>query len=480
MIRLKEYILEKNLNIIDIFEGTGGFNKYFENPDDAIEYLKPTKMWKKYNLSEEIIKELYNKSNNEIPFTINEYSSEIKIRRFFQNTNLLDNIGQFNKAQNQFRINGASTVLKVGDGCFSLRSKAGVNTEPQELLFCDMINNNGNVDFDLLLKNYKLDKSFSYSATKQYERIKQYIGNISNYIAFRPANEKSALNNKLNKIYSNKKVFHGSQISYITPADVYIYDKTKVNEINKIFDDLLESFSKANNETDYDVMFIDCKQKFITLFEEKIFIPISLKKIISGDGHEPEQLNINEYHVNIDQNNYELRITDSGFIGNFYTDNDENIKFNFRSNQKTIYPLTFEFNKRGDGGAVGKFKKFVENYIELSTEDCDLPTVDQYYSDYKENKNFHLKKFYSDKIQIAKQLKNFKDPQYDDKKLEKIESDDKSSYILIVCLLFIEFLYKLYNIRKDKTVNEFFIFIEDCYLASKKITKYSLPYLLIK
>ena len=49
-------------------------------------------------------------------------------------------------------------------------------------------------------------------------------------------------------------------------------------------------------------MFIDCKQKFITLFEEKIFIPISLKKIASGDGHTPEKLNIGEYHVNIDQN----------------------------------------------------------------------------------------------------------------------------------------------------------------------------------
>ncbi|MBR6908201.1 hypothetical protein IKN40_07120, partial [bacterium] len=138
------------------------------------------------------------------------------------------------------------------------------------------------------------------------------------------------------------------------------------------------------------------------------------------------------------------------------------------------------FNKKGDGGAVCKFKKFVESYIDLSPETCKLPTVDEYYLDYKENKNFSLKKFYQDKIKIANKLKNFINPKYDDNKLEQIESDDKLSYILIVCLLFIEFLYKLYNLRKDKNMNEFFIFIEDCYLASKKITKYSLPYLLIK
>ena len=477
MKHLQEYILE---NIIDIFEGRGGFNKYFDSSIKAIEYLKSSKMWKKYNLSEDIIELLYNKANGEVPFTIDGYNNEIKIRRFFQNTNLLDDIGSFNKSQSQFRIKNASTYLKVGDGCFSSRAKSGVNTEPQELLFCDMINNDGNVDFDLLLKKYKLDKSFIHSATKQYERIKEYIGNSSNYIAFRPANEKSELNKKLQKIYENKKVFHGASTSYITPADVYIYDKSKVNEINGIFDDLLDSFNKADDKTDYDVMFIDCKQKFITLFEEKIFIPISLKKIAGGDGHTPEKLNISEYHVNIDQNNYELKITDGGFVGNFYIENGENIKFNFRSNQKTIYPLTFEFNKKGDGGAVGKFKKFVESYIDLSSEKCELPTVDDYYSKYKENSEFNLKSFYKNKIKIAKKLKNFEDPKYDDKKLEEISNDDKLSYILIVCLLFIEFLYKLYTLRNDKNVNEFFIFIEDCYLASKKITKYSLPYLLIK
>ena len=136
MKRLQEYIVE---NICNIFEGTGGFNKYFDSPSEAIEYLKSSKMWKKYNLSEDIIKLLYNKANGEVPFTIDEYNNEIKIRRLFQNTNLLDDIGSFNKSQSQFKITGASTYLKVGDGCFSSRAKSGVNTEPQELLRLELM-----------------------------------------------------------------------------------------------------------------------------------------------------------------------------------------------------------------------------------------------------------------------------------------------------------------------------------------------------
>lgn len=477
MISLKDYIIE---NVNNIFEGSGGFNKYFDSADKAIEYLKSSKMWIKYNLTDNIINQLYDKANGEIPFTVNEYSNKIKIRRLFQYTDLLDNIGKFNKEQSKFKINGATTYLDVGDGCFSSRAKAGVNTESQELLFCDMINNNGNVDFDSLLKKYKLDNSFIHSATKQYERIKEYIGNLSNYVAYRPANTDIELNKKLFKIYKNKNVFHGNQVAYITPADVYIYDKNKINEINYIFDDILDSFKNADKQVDYNSAFIDCKQKFKTLLDERIFIPVSLKKIPAGNGHKPEELNINEYHIDIDQNNYELKLTDNGFVGSFYTTNGENLKFNFRSNQKTIYPLTFEFNKKGDGGAVGKFKKYVESYIELHPEKCDLPSVEQYYSDYKENSDFDLKTFYKDKIKIARKLKGFNHTLYDDNKLTEIENDDKLSYILIVCLLFIEYLYKLYNVRKDNDVNEFFIFIEGCYLAAKKITNYSLPYVLIK
>ena len=83
MKHLQEYIFE---NIIDIFEASGGFNKYFKTYDEAIEYLKHSKMWKKYNLTDDIIKQLYDKANSEIPFTIDEYNNEIKIRRLFQRT----------------------------------------------------------------------------------------------------------------------------------------------------------------------------------------------------------------------------------------------------------------------------------------------------------------------------------------------------------------------------------------------------------
>ena len=144
---------------------------------------------------------------------------------------------------------------------------------------------------------------------------------------------------------------------------------------------------------------------------------------------------------------------------------------NFRSNQGSIYPCTFEFNKKGDGGAVGKFKTFITSYIENNDIDIEIPTKDQYFNEYKEKGIDSFNKSLNN-IKIEK----FTNPHYNAEELKEIESNDKYYYIFIQCIQFLKILDKLYT----EDIDNFFTFVESCYLASKKITKYSLPYLLIK
>ena len=481
MIRLEDFVL--------LFE-SGGFTTYFNNSEDCIKfYNMNTDMFSKYGIDDKIIKKLYDMLDGEIPITIDTTNKKIKLRRMFQDRpELLEKLGEFSESKNTFKFNNAAKAVDIGDGGLSSRAKSGKNTEPQELLFCDVVNSNESLDIEKTLLKYELDKSFEDSVKYQIDKLKKYLmtNSLSDYSAYRPSNSNSSINKKFNKILDNKKVFHNEKKSYITPADVFVYKKSELSNIEHIFDDLLDSFKKLKDNK-YDTEFELCKQKFVDLLKNKTFVPVSLKKITkSNTSNEPEEINIeNKYNIEIDTENYSLRIIDSGFVGEFYTEDNEHLKFNFRSNQKSIYPLTFEFNKTGDGGAVGKFKTFVENYIELSDVDIKLPTVNEFYKEYKGKVN--LTEFYKEKINkitksqdIQEFSNHFVDPKYTDEKLRTMEKDDKLFYILIVCLQFLEFLSDLYKIKNENGENEMFEFIKSCYLASKKITKYSLPYLLIK
>lgn len=485
---LLQYIVE---NIQPIFEGSGGYNTYFEKVEDCIDfYYKNEDIFHKYNIDENIIKQLYTFANGEIPLTIDISNRTLKLRRIFQTGQYYDNInsfGEFNQRKSTFKFNGANKLMDVGDGGLSKMSKAGRNTEPQELLLCELINSKkpiNEINFNELLEKYQLDESFEISAKLQYNKLQEYIGdNLNNYFAYRPTNFKNdEINNLFDKIISNKQIFNGSNKQFITPADIFIYRKDYQTDIIITLKNILTKFNEANSKEQYDIAFKDCKNIFAELLTSKQFVPISIKKITDKNpNNEVEILNITSYDIEINKNNYNLYITKSGFVGEFYTlKGNEHLKFNFRSNQKTIDTLTFEFNKPGDGGAVGKFKTFVNNYIELNPDLITLPTIEDFYTDYRDNKNFNINDFYNEKIQIANKIPNFTDPKYDKEKLAEIQSDEKSFYILVSCLLFLEFLEKLYFSTDNEEVNEFFTFIKDCYLASKKLTNYSLPYILIK
>lgn len=462
-----------NENINPIFEN-GGFSTYFQTKEECIDFYKDnTNIFSKYNIDDNIIIKLYDICND-IPFTIDVNNKQIKLRRFFKDDNELkkqiSKFGEFKRGDGSFIFNGSSIEVKIGDGGLSKRAKSGVNTEKQELLLCDVINSNNKINIDEQLKKYGLDNSFNLSVKEQYKKFKEFVNNNIEYYAFRPSNDKSELNKNISKLYSDKKLFHGAKSTYITPSDIYVIQK---NEISNVNDKIIDIIKKCKNkDTDFNALFNECQSMFYDLLTNKIFIPISLKKITSSNtNNEVEMLNVKPYNVNLDTNNYEIYLTKSGLVCNFYTKDKENLKLNFRSNQGSIYPCTFEFNKKGDGGAVGKFKTFVIDYIENHDINIKIPTKDEYFDEYKDNGinsfNKELKTIKIDK---------FKNPNYSDKELKEIESDDKFYYIFIQCVQFLKILDKLYN----DGIDNFFTFIESCYLASKKITKYSLPYILIK
>ena len=467
---LQEYIFE---NIINIFE-KGGFNTFFNNYDECIKFYNSNKdIFDKYNIDENIIKKLYNICND-IPFTIDTENKKLKLRRFFKDSvefkKEISKLGNFRKDQGAFTFNNSKIEMLIGDGGLSKRAKSGANTEQQELLLCDMINSLDKLNIDNKLKEYNLDNTFKLSVEEQYKKFKAYIENNDKYYAFRPSNEKSETIKLINKLYSDKKLFHNAKPSYITPADIYVIKESSINDFNKKIKDIIDKLNES--DINYDELFNECKTIFYDLLKEKIFIPISLKKITSTNiNNEVEILNVEPYNINLDKDNYKIYLTKSGLVAQFYTDESENIKLNFRSNQGSVYPCTFEFNKKGDGGAVGKFKTFIIDYIENHNIDIKIPSKDEYFDKYKNKKISDYNKEFKD-IKISK----FENPNYNDKELNEIESDDKYYYIFIQCLQFLKILNQLYNEGEET----FFTFIESCYLASKKITKYSLPYLLIK
>lgn len=470
MISLQEYIFE---NIINIFE-SGGFNTFFNTKEECIEFYKNNKhIFSKYNIDDNIITKLYDICGD-IPFTIDVDNKQLKLRRLFKDNiefkTQISKLGEFKRGEGSFKFKDASSEIKIGDGGLSKRAKSGVNTEQQELILCDVINSLGKLNIDDQLKKYKLDNSFKLSVEEQYKKFKSFIENNNEYYAFRPSNDNSELNKNINKLYSDKKLFHGAKNSYITPADIYVVEKSKISEVN---DKIVELLDKCKGSgVNYDELFDECKATFYSLLTDKIFIPISLKKITSSNtSNKVEILNVNPYNVNLNKDKYKVYLTKSGLTCIFYTDENENLKLNFRSNQGSIYPCTFEFNKKGDGGAVGKFKTFVIDYIENHDIDIEIPTKDQYFDEYK-NKGI---KEYNNVLKEIK-IKNFEDPKYSEDELKEIESDDKFYYIFIQCVQFLKILNNLYK----EGIDNFFTFIESCYLASKKITKYSLPYILIK
>ena len=63
-----------------------------------------------------------------------------------------------------------------------------------------------------------------------------------------------------------------------------------------------------------------------------------------------------------------------------------------------------------------------------------------------------------------------------DNDLKMLLDSPKKLFIFIQCYIFVEFLNTLYEESEDT----FFSFIESSYLLAKKISEYSLPYVLIK
>lgn len=414
------------------------------------------------------------------PFTYDNKSNKIKLNRLYGNTddsdfandflkklNKIDGITDI-KANDAFKLNGKK--IDFGDGGLSPRAKSGINTEPQESAFCDTINTDKSINN--IIKDRKLDDSYVFSLTSQFNKIKKYLNNdIKKYVCVRPSNKKDEIIQLLDKIYSIKKIFNGLRTSYITPADVYIYNKDQKDDIKK---QLIEFLEYTNKEHDKLILFNVCKKMFVDFLENKTLLGISLKKIVKvSSNNKIEILNIDNYNISLEQN-FNITISSKGMAAYFKIKNSDNtIKFNYRSAHSGLEPLIFEFNTLKSGGAEGKFKEFVKAFIQedkktsfklIEPKMVDLNKLD-------------IISEYNKLIKDLDKFKEFKNPDYDDNKLKEINNSKQEKYILFAVLNFIKYLFELYN--RDNNHKEFFDFIEDCYLSSKKITKYSLPYIKI-
>lgn len=469
MIKLEEFV-EKWDTIYIQEQSTkiaGGFYKYFDNLDDCQEYMDENPdIFSKYGITKEILQNLYDISDGVPPFTINPNSKQIKLRRFFyddddKKSEILK-LGNFKTGSKiEFRFKDASKYIIIGDGGLSVRAKSGSGTEKQELLTCDFIMND-KLDIDRKIEEYGLDSKFKLSVEEQVKKLKSFLGlsNLDGYEALRPTNSvKDPLIKELNRIYKMKNLFNGIATNIITPADIYLVSKKDKNDVIE----LLKTIDKNDK-----IMFNECKAIFLQLLNEKKMVPVSLKKIVKKDnGNEPQLLNVNKVELDI-KKEFKSSITDNGVAITFNIDGHES-KMNYRSNQNQPYPFTFEFNTKGSGGADGKSKTYLKTV--LDENDIKVPSPKEYYDEYA-NKDYNWYLNY-----WKEHTQNLSIPNIDMKKPSKdIMNNDKLKFSFINCCLFI----KLINMIWKNSEDEFYSFVGASYLFAKKISDYSLPYLLIK
>lgn len=468
MIRLNEFVIKWDSYITEkSTKLKGGFSTFFNTVDDCIEYMEENpEVFSKYGITKEILDTLYEIANGQPPFTINPVTNEIKLRRFFyddeEKRTLLSKLGSFKQGSKiEFRLKNSNKYFIIGDGGLSIRAKSGSGTAPQELLTCDYIMND-KLDIDNKIEEYGLDKGFKISVVEQIKKLKEFIGtsDLSNYEALRPANSlKDPLIKELNRIYKMKKLFNGNATNIITPADIYLVSKNDKNEVV----DLLKTIDKNDK-----LMFNECKAIFLQLLNDKKMIPVSLKKIVKKDnGNKPQLLNVNKIKLDI-KKEFKSSVTDNGVAITFTIDGHTS-KMNYRSNQNQPYPFTFEFNTVGNGGADGKAKTYLKTI--LNENDIKVPSPKEYYDVYANKDYSWYLQYWKDHTQ------NLSIPNISmDKPSNNIMNNDKLKYSFINCCLFISLVNKIWKTNEE----EFYSFVGASYLFCKKISDYSLPYLLIK
>ena len=471
---MKDKIYESDSN------SNTAFTEFENTPEEyKIWYEQHKDVFVKHGITPDVIDKLFD-IVDEAPLIFNSSFTDVKLRRHFQRDRATDEIirameeiGKYTKDGKYFIFNDAKLDNKgekiktvFGNGS-AFGNKAGRNTQFQEQLFCEIVNNNneGEFDIDKYLDKTGLGEDYKISAQSQYIKFLKISDKHVTYHAAL-AKSKDKVCKLIDKIIHYKKLFYNTPSTVVTPGDVYVYDIDKKDEI-------IESLSTIKDDP---TMFNMTKQMFVDYLNNKTLIIVSLKKINkSNTENEVEFLNINKkYDVTVDRDDYNGYMTEGGFVAKFnlISKSTENIILNFRSNQGSIAPLTFEFNKKGDGGAAGKNKRYL---IDIANKyNVHIPTTSDFEYIYSKWDIDDLKNFYIN--HNKNNIPHIKLNDMSDNDLKMLLDSPKKLFIFIQCYIFVEFLNTLYEESEDT----FFSFIESSYLLAKKISEYSLPYVLIK
>ncbi len=351
--------------IYNIFEGSMLYNNILSR-DEAKSFFKE---YTKYNLTDDIIDQLYNiegtKTFNDA-FITTQDKKHVKLRRYiiphlkdFTNINIKGDKISFN--------NGDSITIGNGKGDTP-------NADIHEGLTCYILNfifNNINkidvVNSDYIdsivfdTEIYKLNDSWVKSCKKQALIIYNYLntGNtkLHNYKAVLREDVKDPVMKQLKKSCEVFKSYGFSSVDSYNPADIYIYNKR-----GNI------SVTLGKNSSDFARIY-ECMLKLIN---NKTLIGFSLKKITKDEG------NVSEFNIkdNISKNILDpiknskvsdIHVTDGGIYGYIeYTSNNDiyrESKFNFRSNRgdKETSAFTMEFTSKKSGGQEGKCKSYLNS-----------------------------------------------------------------------------------------------------------------------
>ncbi len=501
MKELREYIFEM---FIEPLDSLAGFSIEPSSKEECIDWCKGN--YKKYGITSEVVEMLYGLESNKIPLIFKDKNGiGVKIKRYiFTNKDYIKKLNRYLKKEykdgdTNIKFKNSSASVLIGNG--SSGSRAGINTEKQEEMICDVFNRCvegkifNNDDYIAICKEYGLDDSYVSSVEGQCKSIIKYLDeekfNKQNLRAIRfSTNSKSDICKSICNLYKNKDIFGSGDINISNPSDIYIYDYKKEK-------DIINTYNTISNSTDFTIIF----KELLNLFTSGICIGVSLKKIIKSP-YDPVKMNLDKTNMPTTDNiniskillNTNIKAVSAekdpegparGIYIHFnYKLNDilTNVDMYYRSNKSDVSRFTYEFKTLGKGGQDGKAGYFLNDcYNKMNRQILDVT----YLKDIRNLDDNQLTNLYINTYKkIDKTLVEISSPITQQDFINIIRDTDNNIKDITCWIQKMDFCAFLSDIKKGLLVMDGDVFTVESFLftshlRAKKISPTSTPYLLI-